>query len=143
MAHGVIVVGIDGSATSLRAADYAVGLARRQDSRVVAVYIRPSASGMLSIADPFGVTVGAAMAAQNDVEREFREAIQRERALIDVDLELLVRYGDPFTELSRAAVELRADAVVVGRSVSALHRLTGSVAVRLVRSGRWPVIVVP
>jgi hypothetical protein len=30
---------------------------------VVAVYVRPSASGMLSIADPFGVTVAAAMAA--------------------------------------------------------------------------------
>ena len=143
MAHGVIVVGIDGSATSLRAAAYAVGLARRQDSRVVAVYVRPSASGMLSIADPFGVTVAAAVAAQNEVEKEFRAAIRREKEFSDLDLELLVRYGDPFGELARAADELRADAVVVGRSESALHRLTGSVAIRLVRSGRWPVIVVP
>jgi nucleotide-binding universal stress UspA family protein len=143
MARGVIVVGVDGSATSLRAAAYAVGLARRQDSRVAAVHVRPSVAGMLSLADPFGVAVAAAMAAQNDVEREFRDAIQRERALSGVDLELFVRYGDPYSELTRVAVDLRADAVVVGRSAGALHRLTGSVAVRLVRSGRWPVIVVP
>jgi nucleotide-binding universal stress UspA family protein len=143
MAHGVIVVGIDGSATSQRAGAYAVGLARRQGSQVIAVYVRPSAGGMLSLADPCGVAVAAAVEAQNNVEKEFRDAIRREKALIDVDLELLVRYGDPFTELSRAADELRADAVVVGRSQGALHRLTGSVAVRLVRAGRWPVIVVP
>jgi nucleotide-binding universal stress UspA family protein len=34
-----IVVGIDGSATSLRASAYAAGLARRQRARLVAVYV--------------------------------------------------------------------------------------------------------
>ena len=34
-----IVVGIDGSTTSLRASAYALGLARRQHSRLVAVYV--------------------------------------------------------------------------------------------------------
>ncbi|WP_442934586.1 universal stress protein [Micromonospora sp. CPCC 205739] len=33
--------------------------------------------------------------------------------------------------------------VVVGASGQAGHRLVGSVATRLVRTGRWPVVVVP
>jgi hypothetical protein len=37
---GAIVVGIDGSTPSLRAAAYAAGLARRQRTRLVAVYVR-------------------------------------------------------------------------------------------------------
>lgn len=41
------------------------------------------------------------------------------------------------------ATELRADLVVVGSSASAGHRIMGSLAVKLVRAGRWPVTVVP
>jgi hypothetical protein len=38
--RGVVVVGVDGSPTSLRAAAYGIGLARRQSARVVFVYAR-------------------------------------------------------------------------------------------------------
>jgi nucleotide-binding universal stress UspA family protein len=38
---------------------------------------------------------------------------------------------------------MRADAIVVGASAKAGHRLIGSLAVRLVRAGKWPVTVVP
>src|SRR5260370_986516 len=51
--------------------------------------------------------------------------------------------GDPFTELRRVADEIRADAVVVGASTHAGHRLVGSLAVRLVKAARVPVPVVP
>lgn len=51
--------------------------------------------------------------------------------------------GDPYTELTRIADDVRADAVVVGASTQAGHRFVGSLAVRLVRAGRWPVTVVP
>jgi nucleotide-binding universal stress UspA family protein len=49
----------------------------------------------------------------------------------------------PDNVLARVADESRADAVIVGASAQAGHRLLGSVAVRLVRTGRWPVTVVP
>jgi nucleotide-binding universal stress UspA family protein len=53
------------------------------------------------------------------------------------------RDGCPLTELIRVAETFRADAVVVGAS-RRLSRLTGlSIAARLLRAGRWPVIVVP
>ena len=51
--------------------------------------------------------------------------------------------GDPYTELRRVADEVRADAVIVGASMQAGHRWIGSLAVRLVKAGRWPVTVVP
>jgi nucleotide-binding universal stress UspA family protein len=41
------------------------------------------------------------------------------------------------------AKQVRAEVIVVGASESAGHRLVGSLAVRLVRAGRWPVTVVP
>jgi nucleotide-binding universal stress UspA family protein len=51
--------------------------------------------------------------------------------------------GDPYTEILRIAGEVRADAIVVGASAHAGHRFVGSLAVRLVRAGKWPVTVVP
>ncbi|MFI8303642.1 universal stress protein [Streptomyces sp. NPDC085927] len=51
--------------------------------------------------------------------------------------------GDPCNGLARDSDGLRADAVVVGASEQAGRRIIGSVAVRLVEAGRWPVTVVP
>jgi nucleotide-binding universal stress UspA family protein len=42
-----------------------------------------------------------------------------------------------------AGLAVPADAVVVGASAHAGHRLVGSLAVRLVKAARWPVTVVP
>lgn len=52
-------------------------------------------------------------------------------------------YGDAAGAIAKIADEIRADAVVVGASTQAGHRFIGSVALRLVRAGRWPVTVVP
>ena len=62
---------------------------------------------------------------------------------LGVPITFIAIWGDPFTELCRIAEEIRANAVVVGASARAAHRLVGSLAVRLVKAGRWPVTVVP
>lgn len=140
---GVILVGTDGSTTAARAGWYAAGLARRQRARVVAVYVQPMATLASSLP-----AAGAGLAA---VEREsFGEIAEDIRRRIDetsrelgIAATFITAQGDPFTELVRVADEIRADAVIVGASAKAGHRWVGSLAVRLVRAGRWPVTVVP
>ena len=139
----VILVGIDDSVTSLRAGAYAVGLARRQGARLVCVYVeQPSAM--------YGAAAGAGAGAIAEQERAFQEtAADLKRRVEEAAAERGVRatfvtaVGDPYRELRRVADQVRADAVVVGASAKAGHRLVGSLAVRLVKAGRWPVTVVP
>ncbi|HEY4604887.1 MAG TPA: universal stress protein [Blastococcus sp.] len=135
----VIVVGIDGSPTSLRAGAYAAGLARRQNARLVAVHVATTPA--LAMLAP-----GRSWPVEETLEaltEEIRQEVEAGAAHTGVDVRFIPLRGDAYTELSRIATELRADAVVVGASTQAGHRLMGSLAVRLVRAGRWPVTVVP
>jgi nucleotide-binding universal stress UspA family protein len=137
----VILVGVDDSLTSLRAGAYATGLARRQGARLVVCYVeQPSmmyagAAGAGAVAEQqraFSETAA-------DLKRRIEEAVG-ERG---VPITFVTAAGDPYHELQRVADEVRADAVVVGASTKAGHRWVGSLAVRLVKAGRWPVTVVP
>jgi nucleotide-binding universal stress UspA family protein len=126
----VILVGIDGSPTSLRAGAYAAGLARRQGADLVAVHVATTpALAMLAPDRPWPV---------EETLTAVTEEIRRQ-----VPVRFVALRGDPYAELCRVATETRADAVVVGASTQVGHRLMGSLAVRLVRAGRWPVTVVP
>lgn len=136
----VIVAGIDGSESSMRAAAYASGLARRQGAKLALAYIRPVGTG--------NPQVGAALAQVGldnaaDLERQIREAADRLPPELRVRWEFHVSEGDPYHALVELADRLKADAVVIGASEQAGHRILGSVAVRLVKAGRWPVTVVP
>ncbi|AOW90318.1 MULTISPECIES: universal stress protein [Streptomyces] len=136
----VIVVGVDGSDSSLRAAAYAGGQARRQGALLAVVYVQPVLAG--------GAVLGAPVAETTDEIAEelvvhIREAAERVRGIFDVRWEFHTFRGDPYGGLVQTADRLKADAVVVGASEQAGHRFVGSVAVRLVKAGRWPVTVVP
>ncbi|MGY6019748.1 universal stress protein [Streptomyces spinosirectus] len=136
----VIVVGVDGSDTSMRAAAYAGGLARRQRALLAVVYVQPVMAA--------GAAMGAPVAETTDEIAEeligyIRDATERLKGIFEVRWEFHTFRGDPYGGLVKAADELKADAVVVGASEQAGHRIVGSVAVRLVKAGRWPVTVVP
>jgi nucleotide-binding universal stress UspA family protein len=139
----VVLTAVDGSRTSLRAAAYAAGLARRQGSRLVVVYV----AGGGAIGGLAGLSPGSAAAVAVSA-REYGEQL-REQALRTAEhmgippFEFLTTEGDPYNEIVRIAKQVRADTVVIGASESAGHRLIGSLAVRLVRAGLWPVTVVP
>jgi nucleotide-binding universal stress UspA family protein len=135
----VILVGIDDSVTSLRAGAYAAGLARRQGARLVCVYVEQY-SAMYGA----GAAVIAAQGeAFEDTAAELRHRAQEYAGVLGVQITFVTARGDPFSELGRVADEVRADAVIVGASTKAGHRFVGSLAVRLVKAGRWPVTVVP
>ena len=139
----IILVGIDDSVTSLRAGAYAAGLARRQGARLVCVYVE-------QLSAMYGATAAAgagAIAAQDqalaETAQDLRRRAEEEAERLGVDLTFIIAHGDPYLELRRVADQVRADAVVVGASTKAGHRWVGSLAVRLVKAGRWPVTVVP
>ena len=137
-----ILVGVDGSTTSARAGWYAAGLGRRQQARVFVVYVTPVTTMASTTAGGAELAV-AQRAAFNEIAEGMRQRSAEMSKELGVDLTFVVAYGDPFTELRRIADEIRADAVVVGASEKAGHRLVGSLAVRLVRANKWPVTVVP
>jgi nucleotide-binding universal stress UspA family protein len=136
----VIVAGIDGSDSSMRAAAYAAGLARRQGSKLVLAYIRPMSTGSPQVGAAL-VQVGRDNAA--DLERYIRETADRLPPEHRPRWEFYSAEGDPYHGLVELADRIKADAVVIGASEQAGHRILGSVAVRLVKAGRWPVTVVP
>ncbi|MTD57945.1 universal stress protein [Amycolatopsis sp. RM579] len=136
----VILAGVDDTASSARAGAYAAGLARRQGSRLVMVYVRaPSAwTGMTPT-----LLAGAQEETYQDVVEELRGRVAGLAKEANINVTLEVRRGDAYAELKRAAIDRKADLVVVGASESAGRRLVGSVAQRLVRAALWPVTVVP
>jgi nucleotide-binding universal stress UspA family protein len=137
-----ILVGVDDSVTATRARAYAAGLARRQRARLIVVYVAPigTAMGVSSV----GAAVMAAEAeAHDEIAAELRGVADEIARELGITVDFIVAHGDAYTEIKRIADERRADAIVVGASQKAGHRLIGSLAVRLVRAGKWPVTVVP
>ncbi len=136
----MIVAGVDGSDSSLRAAAYAAGLARRQGALLAIVYVQPVLAAGAALGAP---VADATEEIAQDLAAQIRESMERIKGIFDVRWEFHTFRGDPYNGLVKAADDLTADAVVVGASEQAGHRFVGSVAVRLVKAGRWPVTVVP
>jgi nucleotide-binding universal stress UspA family protein len=134
-----ILVGVDGSETSMRAGAYAAGLARRQGSHLIALYVvttNPLAAQMAA-------TTAAMIQTQDEIAKQLRAAVQEGAQLIGIDAEFVLRRGNPYRELISVANERRVDAVVVGASTKSGRRFVGSLAERLVRDAMWPITVVP
>lgn len=134
-----ILVAVDGSEESLRAGAYAAGMARRQGARLVVVYVR-QISGLISSVP---TAVGAAIQMHAAIVEDLRRQAEREQKRLGVEITIVERTGDPYTEITHVAEELQVDAVVVGSSTHAGRRRVGSLVGKLVKGARWPIIVVP
>jgi nucleotide-binding universal stress UspA family protein len=133
-----LLVAVDGSATSMRAAAYAAGLARRQNAKLIVLYVNT-----LGLAAMRPESATAAREGNGAVAQELRAAIDVHGPRLGLKVTFVERDGNPYAEIVRLAEELRVDAVIVGASTQAGHRLVGSLAVHLVRDAQWPVTVVP
>jgi nucleotide-binding universal stress UspA family protein len=134
-----ILVGVDASETSMRAAAYAAGLARRQGSHLIALYVAWT-GGM---AAGMAATAAAMLETHASIAADLRAQVEEGAARLGVPATFVQRRGNPYVELVRVAEELRVDAIVVGASMQSGHRLVGSLAGRLVRDAKWPITVVP
>lgn len=111
---------------------------------MVAVFVEPGPGSAVSAAAPGAAgLVAAQQEAFNEVAEEIRKRADEVSRELGVDFTFIAAHGDPFRELCRIADEIHADAIVVGASTKAGHRLVGSLALRLVRANKWPVTVVP
>jgi len=136
----IVLVAVDGSPSSLRAGAYAVGLAQRQGARLVCLYVHTS-SPVLPGASP--VVDVAIRETKETIAADLRRLVTEGAQHAGLDAVFIERHGSPYTEIVRAATELRADSIVVGASTQAGHRVLGAVGARLVRRATWPVTVVP
>ena len=138
-----VVIGVDGSDSSWHAAAYAVGLARRQEALLVVVHVLPQHTSAM---------LGGVAWMLNGTDTSEADRLRRRVAtglVCSTEARSLrwefhtVRGGDVVAGLTRVADALRADTVVLGASRRLRHRIFGSAGVRMVRVGRWPVVVVP
>ncbi|HET8583787.1 MAG TPA: universal stress protein [Jatrophihabitans sp.] len=134
-----ILVGIDGSDSAMRAGAYAAGMARRQGSHLIALFVATTSP----MAAQMAATAAAMIQTQDELGRQLRDAVREGAKLVGIDAEFVMRRGNPYKELIAVADQLRVDAVVVGASMQSGRRFIGSLAGRLVRDAKWPITVVP
>jgi nucleotide-binding universal stress UspA family protein len=136
--HGV-VVGFDGSTSSERALAYAIGMSSRLGSGLIIVHVANRL--------PTTVWAGCEPPVFVDVPDHRTEVLGLELAcaehLSEVPWILVERGGDICHELEEVGQEYSADAIVVGSTHGIVGRIFGSVAGRLARRARRPVVVIP
>lgn len=138
----VIVVGVDGSETSLRAAAYAMGVARRDGAQLIAVKVESEVPAA-SAATFAPVALPALYETQEQLQESLVDQLRADAHNWSTNFDLVVRRGDPAEQLADIAEEARADMVVIGASTSLAHRLAGSLPRRLSRRRRWVLTIVP
>jgi nucleotide-binding universal stress UspA family protein len=139
-----IVVGVDGSDTSVRAAQIATEIARARSAKLVLVTVVRPPEGWWGIggAPPTPEALSAALVeGQQQVLKESEENL----ALEGVDYETVEELGDPTSRLIAVAEERDAGLIVIGKRGAGLAErvMLGSVADRLCHHSPVPVMVVP
>ena len=139
-----IVVGVDGSETSTRAAVIATEIARSRQAKLLLVTVIRPPEGWWGIggAPPTPEALSAALVeGQQQVIKETEEQLPLE----DLDYETVEELGDPTSRLIAVAEEREAGLIVIGKRGAGLAErvMLGSVADRLCHHSPVPVMVVP
>ena len=139
-----IVVGVDGSDTSLRAAEKAAVLARANQAKLFLVTVVRPPEGWWGIggAPPPPEALSAALA---EGRREVLAETEAKLDLEGIDYETIEELGDPATRLMAVCEDQNADLLVIGRRGAGLFErvILGSVADRICHLAPCPVLVVP
>ena len=137
-----ILVGLDFSACSLRALEYALLLAEPHRAALV----------LLHVFEPPGMGSEYLPAERNEwlqsdlqAERDRLAELQRRRIARRVDSDTLVRVGRAWSEIPETARALGADLIVLGArgELSSKAPLAGGTAEGVIRHAHCPVLLVP
>jgi len=139
-----IVVGVDGSETSTRAAVIATEIARSRQAKLLLVTVVRPPEGWWGIggAPPTPEALSAALVeGQQQVIRETEEHL----SLDGMEYETVEELGDPTSRLLAVAEDREAGLIVIGKRGAGLAErvMLGSVADRLCHHSPVPVMVVP
>lgn len=140
----IILVGIDGSEGSLRAAEHGVALARERGASLLLATVVRTPEGWWGIggAPPTPEAMSAALV---EGQQKILEEAEDHLDLTGIDHETIEEVGDPGTRLLAVAEERGADLIVIGRRGANLAErvILGSVADRVCHLAPIPVLVIP
>ena len=140
---GAIVVGVDGTPTSLRALAYAAGMARRQRAELIAVYVRSPMRTPVALSGWVDAGIVAAEAqAQHDAEGEVWAQIADDADGWGTGPHIVVRTATRCTSSEGGRTVRRRHDHRRGLDRPG-HRLFGSLGNRLLRRRPCPVTIVP
>lgn len=139
-----IVVGVDGSEGSRRAAEHGVAIARHWGAHVKLVTVVRTPEGWWGIggAPPSPESLSTALVeGQQEILKDFEEHLDLE----GVDYETVGELGDPVSRLLAVCEDNEADMLVIGRRGAGIAErvILGSTADRLTHLATCPVLVVP
>lgn len=139
-----IVVGVDGSDSSMRAAEHATAMARQLGAALKLVTVVRTPEGWWGIggAPPSPEALSAALVeGQQKILKEFEEKLE----LDGVAYETVEELGDPVSRLIAVCDDVSADVLVIGKRGAGLAErvILGSTADRLTHLAECPVLVVP
>lgn len=139
-----ILVPTDFSRISYSAFEYARDLAERMDSEIHIIHVMEKSPPLLS-ANKSGLTEEEVVTA---LEIEARKKLSEAASFLKEDTGILVkevfRIGNDYEEIVNYAKEINSDIIIIathGRT-GILHTLMGSVAEKVIRFSKCPVLVI-
>jgi universal stress protein A len=143
-----ILVPHDFSSSANHAAAVARDEAKAHDARVILVHVidlpyQMSPESAIVPGD-LGQPLSVKDYASNAAEKHLDDIAAR-LAKDGVTPEKFIRFGRPHEEITRLAEEIKADLIIMGTHgrTGLAHLLVGSVAERVVRTSKCPVLIVP
>lgn len=140
----VVVVGVDGSERSVRAAQVAAGIARAHHARLhVVTVVRPPEGWWGVVGSP--PPADAMAASMAEAQRSVLDQTISQLDATGIEVVSAEEIGDPATALGEVCTSLSADVLVVGRRGAGMVEriILGSVADRLAHDAPCPLLIVP
>jgi len=140
----VVVVGVDGSDRSVRAARVAADIARAHRARLhVVTVVRPPEGWWGVVGSP--PPADALAASMADAQRSVLDQTMSQLDTKGLEVVSSEEIGDPATSLVDVCTSAKADVLVVGRRGAGMVEriILGSVADRLAHDAPCPLLIVP